>query len=519
MGVEEARWLPQPRMDATLMVLQAYFVLRICYDDLSSQDMQLNASQEWTQIPTGRVYSLRKTEGNDCADCFPSYSAKKVADPVWRSKSYRKDTWSFDDLSSFASVWCLNVPVFVSLDIMYDATGVSYSADGVDSITKDIRNSVKQQKNKAYSADEVDSITKDIRNPVRQQKNKAYSLDEVDSITKDIRNPVRQQKNKAYSADEVDSITKDIRNPVRQQKNKGAYSLEEQKAFPSSSYYLKESDSVTGLDHFTIDMTPPSLCSFTTLNRSCVYHIDCPLLHHLSFRTYSADEVDSITKDIRNSVKQKKNKDAYYLEMDVGPLQQSKRRQIRHISVAEPHPNVDITGPRVRKKNRTNTKSSIRSDIGAQGSFDLQTRPQAVIGAQISGAPINHHPTTQVQPHRQLPISTVTLEPSRGSVSCCARRDTARAMSSPKAHSSQSSSDLNNHSPPSVLPTRMALAQRARRAREKMERLSASTLTNMGHLSSVISSPKAHSGQSSSDLNNRSTSAVLPTRKALARVP
>ncbi|KAF9609496.1 hypothetical protein IFM89_016582 [Coptis chinensis] len=44
-------------------------------------------------------------------------------------------------------------------------------------------------------------------------------------------------------------------------------------------------------------------------------------------------------------------------------------------------PNVDINGARVRKKNRTNTESSIRSDIGAQGSFDLQTRPQAVIWA------------------------------------------------------------------------------------------------------------------------------------------
>ncbi|KAF9592851.1 hypothetical protein IFM89_017816 [Coptis chinensis] len=361
MGVEEARWLPQPRMDATLMVLQAYFVLRYAalgfvwtvYKDqialnISGENLIKAASNFTTdlfakgryadvfrtQIPTGRVYSLRKTEGNDCADCFPSYSAKKVADPVWRSKSYRKDTWSFDDLSSFASVWCLNVPVFVSLDIMYDATGVSYSADGVDSITKDIRNSVKQQKNKGVYSLESALPPKQIawcglHSVLLYWHDNllmvAYSADEVDSITKDIRNPVRQQKNKgAYSLeltlmDEVDSITKDIRNPVRQQKNKGAYSLEEQKAFPSSSYYLKESDSVIGLDHFTIDMTPPSLCSFTTLNRSCVYHIDCPLLHHLSFRTYSADEVDSITKDIRNSVKQKKNKDAYYLGSALPP--------------------------------------------------------------------------------------------------------------------------------------------------------------------------------------------------------
>ncbi|KAF9617020.1 hypothetical protein IFM89_033090, partial [Coptis chinensis] len=154
-------------------------------------------------------------------------------------------------------------------------------------------------------------------------------------------------------------------------------------------------------------------------------------------------------------------------------------------------PNVDINRARVRKKIRTNTESSVRSE---QGSFELQTRPQAVIGAQISGALINHPPTTQVQPHRQLPMSIVTLEPSRRSVSLRARRDTARVMSSPKAQSSQSSSYSNNHSPPAVLPTQKASAHRA-----------------------LISSPKAHSGQSSSDLNNRSTPAVLPTRKALAQ--
>ncbi|KAF9598842.1 hypothetical protein IFM89_031510 [Coptis chinensis] len=65
------------------------------------------------------------------------------------------------------------------------------------------------------------------------------------------------------------------------------------------------------------------------------------------------------------------------------------------------------------------TQSSIRSE---QGSLDLQTRPQAVIGAQ------------------------------------------------------------DNRSTPVVLPTRKALVQHARRAREKMESLSASILTNMGHV-------------------------------------
>ncbi|KAF9625362.1 hypothetical protein IFM89_022144 [Coptis chinensis] len=101
-------------------------------------------------------------------------------------------------------------------------------------------------------------------------------------------------------------------------------------------------------------------------------------------------------------------------QMDVGPLQPSKRRQIRHISVAEPHPNVDINGARVRKKNRTNTESSIRSDIGAQGSFDLQTRPQAVIGAQL--------------PIRNLVTSRTISVVSHAVLSA----DTARAMSSPR---------------------------------------------------------------------------------------
>ncbi|KAF9587871.1 hypothetical protein IFM89_006125 [Coptis chinensis] len=89
--------------------------------------------------------------------------------------------------------------------------------------------------------------------------------------------------------------------------------------------------------------------------------------------------------------------------------------------------------------------------------LDLQIRPQAINDTQISGAPVNHTQTTQVQPHRQLPMSIVPLAPSRRTISRCARRDKARVISSPNAQGGQSSSNLNNHTTLAVLPTRKAL--------------------------------------------------------------
>ncbi|KAF9593150.1 hypothetical protein IFM89_020446 [Coptis chinensis] len=247
-----------------------------------------------------------------------------------------------------------------------------------------------------------------------------------------------------------------LNNSLKREKNKGAYSLEEQ----SLSFFALLLEGIrfkNRLDHFTIDMTPPSLCSFTTLNRSCMISYRLPL--------FAAPPIFQKVPTVDENI-----------------LSQNHHFPGLRWSY------LGYIGSGISQLTLRDEVDSITKDIKCNSSSRRKTK--MLIISRMFDFWLNYHPSIR---------SGYWLKEA-----LICKPDLKLLLAQP------SSSDLNNHSPPSVLPTFDGIGKGVPSPRKW--RGSASTLTNMGHLSSVISSPKAHSGQSSSDLNNRSTSAVLPTR-------